>query len=173
MKETYSYKYNDFGTKKKNIEYINKRLRNFTRAQKRDSGLSGLWNMPAVQVADIVDNIRGKKLKAVTTEGKEIIATPKELRTIERELPYYSTKIKKGAEYALKTGRRSKIKEVDSLAVHLTTFGFSIDEALWLVSKYGMQMSGWISWATSDTKAEIFNPYNGSEYVDRYTGKSY
>lgn len=147
-----------FKNKAQRIEYINSRLSNFTQRQKRDSGLSNLFNKTNGELDYIIQGIYKQRLKAVTSNGKEIIVTSKQANNLYKQTPQYQAKIKRNAKKALKSQKPNKLlKSTNALAVHLVSYGFTVNEAMWLIGKFGFQMSKWRLQVASGEKEEIFN----------------
>lgn len=155
-----------FKNKAERIEYLNKRLRTFTPKQKRDSGLSNLFGKTNGELDYIIQDLYRQRLKAVTHNGKEIIVTTKQADRLYKETPQYKTKVKNSAK---NFGKKRTLGTVNSLIIHLTHFGFTVAEAVWLVNHFGLQMSRWRTQVASSEKEEMFDDvFNNPESIKRY-----
>lgn len=147
-----------FKNKSQRIEYINSRIKNFTRKQKRDSDLSNLFKKRNDELDYIIQNIYKQRLKAVTIGNSEKIVTTKQANLLYKDTPQFQEKIKRNASRVNKTGNMNRLfKDTNALAIHLTNYGFTPNEAIWLVSKFGFKMAKWHLQVASGEKEEIFN----------------
>ena len=49
------------------------------------------------------------------------------------------------------------LNSTNALAVHLTSYGFTVAEAIWLIAHFGDKMARWRLQVTSSEKEEIFS----------------
>lgn len=158
----------EFNNKLERIEYLNKRLAGFSQAQKRESGLSGLYQKKNDELDYIIQSIYKQHLKAVSLpSGKEVIVTTKQADILYKDTPQYQAKVMKSAKNFQK--KNKTLGTTNSIIIHLTHYGFTVSEAVWLVNKFGMKMARWRVQVASSEKEEFFDEvFNDSRAIDRY-----
>ncbi|ACA21480.1 terminal protein [Lactococcus phage asccphi28] len=149
-----------FKNKKDKLKYIRLRLKEFTNEQKRNSDLNNLDSKSSGELDYIIQGMYRQKLNAVTHAGKEIIVTSKQKDMLYKETEQYQNKIKNSAK---NFGKQKKVLgTTNSLIIWLVNHGFEVQEAAWLVSKFGIRMSRWSYMMPSSEKLDFFNEVDKS-----------